>query len=198
MQQSDENLSFVSSLPFLKSSQVIINCVCAPDQSLNSVGAFAVTPLKPLLHPQQPPAPHNRVLAHMWQVVQNNNGIKVRAADEQWKFSRFDSGRRPDPFGASGVKICQSKHAERPAVVTPVVNKRSPESEMLLVFLVSSPGAAVPAVSEDAHHGRRPDPRSRLQSSGRTLPQLRHQTDHQQAAALHQEPHSAGAHRCII
>lgn len=69
---------------------------------------------------------------------------------------------------------------------------------MLLVFLVSSPGAAVPAVSEDAHHGRRPDPRSRLQSSGRTLSQLRHQTDHQQAAALHQQPHSAGAHRCII
>lgn len=116
MQQSDENLSFVSSL---KSSQVIINCVCAPDQSLNSVGAFAVTPLKPLLHPQQPPTPHNRVLAHMWQVVQNNNGIKVRAADEQWELSRFD------PFGACGVKIC-------PAVVTAVVNKRSPESEMLL------------------------------------------------------------------
>lgn len=57
-------------------SQVITNCVCAPDQSLNSVGAF--TPLKPSLHPQQPPGPHNRVLAHMWQVVQNNNGIKVR------------------------------------------------------------------------------------------------------------------------
>lgn len=54
--------------------------MCAPDQSLNSVGAFAVTPLKPLLHPQQPPTPHNRVLAHMWQVVQNNNGIKVRGA----------------------------------------------------------------------------------------------------------------------
>lgn len=93
--------------------------MCAPDQSLNSVGAFAVTPLKPLLHPQQPPTPHNRVLAHMWQVVQNNNGIKVRAADEQWELSRFD------PFGACGVKIC-------PAVVTPVVNKRSPESEILL------------------------------------------------------------------
>lgn len=113
---NDENLSFISSL---KSSQVIINCVCAPDQSLNSVGAFAVTPLKPLLHAQQPPTPHNRVLAHMWQVVQNNNGIKVRAADEQWELSRFDL------FGACGVKIC-------PAVVTPVVNKRSPESEMLL------------------------------------------------------------------
>ncbi|XP_030581654.1 DDB1- and CUL4-associated factor 1-like isoform X3 [Archocentrus centrarchus] len=60
--------------------QVIINCVCAPDQSLNSVGAFAVTPFRPPLPPQQPPTPHNRVLAHMWQVVQNNNGIKVLLA----------------------------------------------------------------------------------------------------------------------
>uniref|UniRef100_A0A3Q3JWF1 DDB1- and CUL4-associated factor 1 n=1 Tax=Monopterus albus TaxID=43700 RepID=A0A3Q3JWF1_MONAL len=57
--------------------QVIINCVCAPDQSLNTVGAFAVTPLRLSLHPHQPPASHNRVLAHMWQVVQKNNGIKV-------------------------------------------------------------------------------------------------------------------------
>ncbi|XP_015243536.1 PREDICTED: protein VPRBP-like isoform X1 [Cyprinodon variegatus] len=57
--------------------QVIINCVCAPDQSRNSVGAFAVSPLKKPLHPQQSPPIHNRVLSHMWQVVQNNNGIKV-------------------------------------------------------------------------------------------------------------------------
>ncbi|XP_023181303.1 DDB1- and CUL4-associated factor 1-like isoform X2 [Xiphophorus maculatus] len=54
--------------------QVIINCVCAPDQSLS---AFAAAPLRQPLHPQQPPPSHNRVLAHMWQVVQNNNGIKV-------------------------------------------------------------------------------------------------------------------------
>ncbi|KAM4741347.1 DDB1- and CUL4-associated factor 1-like isoform 2-T2 [Anableps anableps] len=54
--------------------QVIINCVCAPDQSLS---AFTVAPLRQPLHPQQPPPTHNRVLAHMWQVVQNNNGIKV-------------------------------------------------------------------------------------------------------------------------
>ncbi|XP_029006472.1 DDB1- and CUL4-associated factor 1-like isoform X2 [Betta splendens] len=51
--------------------QVVINCVCAPDQNINT------PPIKPPLHPQQPPAPHNRVLVHMWQVVQNNNGIKV-------------------------------------------------------------------------------------------------------------------------
>ncbi|XP_049442114.1 DDB1- and CUL4-associated factor 1-like isoform X1 [Epinephelus fuscoguttatus] len=69
---------FVNDAEIQKSAlQVIINCVCAPDQSLNTVGAFAVTPLRPSLHPQQPPAPHNRVLAHMWQLVQNNNGIKV-------------------------------------------------------------------------------------------------------------------------
>lgn len=60
--------------------QVINNCVCAPDQSLNTVSAFAVAPLRQSLHPEQPPAPpHNRVLAHMWQTVQNNNGIKVSA-----------------------------------------------------------------------------------------------------------------------
>ncbi|KAG7235646.1 hypothetical protein INR49_002408 [Caranx melampygus] len=69
---------FVNDAEIQKSAlQVIINCVCAPDQSLNTVGAFAVTPLRPSLHPQQAPSPHNRVLAHMWQVVQNNNGIKV-------------------------------------------------------------------------------------------------------------------------
>uniref|UniRef100_A0A7N6A1N2 DDB1- and CUL4-associated factor 1 n=1 Tax=Anabas testudineus TaxID=64144 RepID=A0A7N6A1N2_ANATE len=69
---------FVHDAEIQKSAlQVITNCVCAPEQNLNTVGAFAVTPLKPSLHPQQPPAPHNRVLAHMWQLVQNNNGIKV-------------------------------------------------------------------------------------------------------------------------
>ncbi|XP_035518554.1 DDB1- and CUL4-associated factor 1-like [Morone saxatilis] len=69
---------FVNDAEIQKSAlQVITNCVCAPDQSLNTVGAFAVAPLRPSLHPQQPPAPHNRVLAHMWQMVQNNNGIKV-------------------------------------------------------------------------------------------------------------------------
>ncbi|KAM9759109.1 DDB1- and CUL4-associated factor 1-like isoform 1-T3 [Menidia menidia] len=56
--------------------QVIINCVCAPDQSLNTVGAFAA-PLRQSIHSHKPHTPHNRVLAHMWQLVQNNNGIKV-------------------------------------------------------------------------------------------------------------------------
>uniref|UniRef100_A0A7N8XXC0 DDB1- and CUL4-associated factor 1 n=1 Tax=Mastacembelus armatus TaxID=205130 RepID=A0A7N8XXC0_9TELE len=69
---------FVNDAEIQKSAlQVIINCVCAPDQSLNTVAAFPVTPLRPSLRPQQPPARHNRVLAHMWEVVQKNNGIKV-------------------------------------------------------------------------------------------------------------------------
>ncbi|KAM9859671.1 DDB1- and CUL4-associated factor 1-like isoform 1-T1 [Aulostomus maculatus] len=69
---------FVNDAEIQKSAlQVIINCVCAPDQSFNTVVAFPVTPLRPSLHPQQHLAPHNRVLVHMWRVVQNNNGIKV-------------------------------------------------------------------------------------------------------------------------
>ncbi|XP_034557902.1 DDB1- and CUL4-associated factor 1-like isoform X3 [Notolabrus celidotus] len=69
---------FVNDAEIQKSAlQVITNCVCAPDQSLNTAGAFSVTPLRPQLHLKQSPAPHNRVLVHMWQVVQNNNGIKV-------------------------------------------------------------------------------------------------------------------------
>lgn len=64
--------------PPIAAFQVITNCVCAPDQSLNPVALFAAIPLRLSLHPQQQPAAHNKVLAHMWQVVQNNNGIKVR------------------------------------------------------------------------------------------------------------------------
>ncbi|KAG7493398.1 DDB1-and CUL4-associated factor 1-like isoform X1 [Solea senegalensis] len=66
---------FVNDAEIQKSAlQVITNCVCAPDQSLTTAGAFVDTPLRPSVHLQQP---HNRVLAHMWQLVQNNNGIKV-------------------------------------------------------------------------------------------------------------------------
>lgn len=71
---------FVNDAEIQKSAlQVIINCVCAPDQS-HAVGAFHISPIRPFTHQQQqqqPPSPHNRVLARMWQVVQNNNGIKV-------------------------------------------------------------------------------------------------------------------------
>lgn len=60
-----------------------------------------------------------------------------------------------------------------------------------------SSGAAVSPVGEDAHHRRRPDPSSGLQSSGGTLPQHSRQTDHQQTAALHQQPHPAGERRMV-
>lgn len=60
-------------------SQVIINCVCAPDQTLSTVGSLAAAPIRQTLHTQQlDTAAHNRVLTHMWREVQNNNGIKVR------------------------------------------------------------------------------------------------------------------------
>ncbi|XP_068171013.1 DDB1- and CUL4-associated factor 1-like isoform X1 [Antennarius striatus] len=63
---------FVNDAEIQKSAlQIIINCVCAPDQSITTVGAFAAGPHRP------PPPPHSRVLAHLWRVVQNNNGIKV-------------------------------------------------------------------------------------------------------------------------
>ncbi|XP_033939850.1 DDB1- and CUL4-associated factor 1-like, partial [Pseudochaenichthys georgianus] len=55
---------FVHDAEIQKSAlQVIINCVCAPDQSLSPGGGF-------------PPGPPY-VLHLMWQLVQNNNGIKV-------------------------------------------------------------------------------------------------------------------------
>ncbi|KAK5873153.1 hypothetical protein PBY51_013791 [Eleginops maclovinus] len=68
---------FVNDAEIQKSAlQVIINCVCAPDQSLNPGGGFAAAPIRlSLLSQHPPPTPH--VLAHMWQLVQNNNGIKV-------------------------------------------------------------------------------------------------------------------------
>ncbi|XP_055016136.1 DDB1- and CUL4-associated factor 1-like isoform X2 [Boleophthalmus pectinirostris] len=67
---------FVNDAEIQKSAlQVIINCVCAPDQS-HAVAAFPISPLRTSVS-QHPTSPHNRVLAHMWQVVQNNNGIKV-------------------------------------------------------------------------------------------------------------------------
>lgn len=68
---------FVNDAEVQKSAlQVIINCVCPPDQS-HTVGAFPFSPIRPSVSEQHPTSPHNRVLAHMWQVVQNNNGIKV-------------------------------------------------------------------------------------------------------------------------
>uniref|UniRef100_A0A8C7DLV6 DDB1- and CUL4-associated factor 1 n=1 Tax=Oncorhynchus kisutch TaxID=8019 RepID=A0A8C7DLV6_ONCKI len=57
---------FVNDAEIQKSAlQVVTNCVCAPDQTLTSMGSF-------LHHP-----PQESVLAKMWNVVQANNGIKV-------------------------------------------------------------------------------------------------------------------------
>lgn len=68
---------FVNDAEVQKSAlQVIINCVCPPDQSL-AVGAFPVSPIRPTALSQHAASPLSRVLTRMWQVVQNNNGIKV-------------------------------------------------------------------------------------------------------------------------
>uniref|UniRef100_A0A673X2A6 DDB1- and CUL4-associated factor 1 n=1 Tax=Salmo trutta TaxID=8032 RepID=A0A673X2A6_SALTR len=57
---------FVNDAEIQKSAlQVVTNCVCAPDQTLTSMGSF-------LHHPAQ-----ESVLTKMWNVVQANNGIKV-------------------------------------------------------------------------------------------------------------------------
>uniref|UniRef100_A0A672HPT7 DDB1- and CUL4-associated factor 1 n=1 Tax=Salarias fasciatus TaxID=181472 RepID=A0A672HPT7_SALFA len=67
---------FVNDAEIQKSAlQVVINCVCAPDKRMSSIGKFiAGTPRRRL--PQQSKASEN-VLIKMWNVVQSNNGIKV-------------------------------------------------------------------------------------------------------------------------
>lgn len=67
---------FVNDAEIQKSAlQVIINCVCAPDKRISSIGKFiAGTPRRRL--PQQTKASES-VLTKMWNVVQSNNGIKV-------------------------------------------------------------------------------------------------------------------------
>lgn len=68
---------FVNDAEIQKSAlQVIINCVCAPDKRMSSIGKFiAGTPRRRL--PQQSKASES-VLTKMWNVVQSNNGIKVK------------------------------------------------------------------------------------------------------------------------
>uniref|UniRef100_H3CH15 DDB1- and CUL4-associated factor 1 n=1 Tax=Tetraodon nigroviridis TaxID=99883 RepID=H3CH15_TETNG len=71
-----EGHAFANDAEIQKSAlQVIINCVCAPDQGLLPGGPLAVAPLGASLQPAAP-----RVLARVWQLVQNNNGIKVLLA----------------------------------------------------------------------------------------------------------------------
>uniref|UniRef100_A0A3Q3M714 DDB1- and CUL4-associated factor 1 n=1 Tax=Mastacembelus armatus TaxID=205130 RepID=A0A3Q3M714_9TELE len=67
---------FVNDAEIQKSAlQVVINCVCAPDKRMSSIGKFiAGTPRRRL--PQQTKATES-VLTKMWNVVQSNNGIKV-------------------------------------------------------------------------------------------------------------------------
>lgn len=67
---------FVNDAEIQKSAlQVVINCVCAPDKRMSSIGKFiAGSPRRRV--PQQTKASES-VLTKMWNVVQSNNGIKV-------------------------------------------------------------------------------------------------------------------------
>ncbi|KAG7472926.1 hypothetical protein MATL_G00114110 [Megalops atlanticus] len=67
---------FVNDAEIQKSAlQVVINCVCAPDKRVSSIGKFiSGTPRRRL--PQATKSSES-VLAKMWNVVQSNNGIKV-------------------------------------------------------------------------------------------------------------------------
>ncbi|MGH0181756.1 UNVERIFIED_CONTAM: hypothetical protein FKN15_007446 [Acipenser sinensis] len=67
---------FVNDAEIQKSAlQVVINCVCAPDKRISSIGKFiSGTPRRKL--PQNLKSTEN-VLTKMWNVVQSNNGIKV-------------------------------------------------------------------------------------------------------------------------
>ncbi|KAJ8359000.1 hypothetical protein SKAU_G00155250 [Synaphobranchus kaupii] len=67
---------FVNDAEIQKSAlQVAINCVCAPDKRMSSIGKFiAGTPRRRL---PQPAKTSENVLTKMWNVVQSNNGIKV-------------------------------------------------------------------------------------------------------------------------
>nr|XP_033782522.1 DDB1- and CUL4-associated factor 1 [Geotrypetes seraphini] len=57
--------------------QIIINCVCAPDNRISSIGKFISGTPRRKMHMHQHPKSSEHVLAKMWNVVQSNNGIKV-------------------------------------------------------------------------------------------------------------------------
>ncbi|XP_029455415.1 DDB1- and CUL4-associated factor 1 isoform X4 [Rhinatrema bivittatum] len=57
--------------------QIIINCVCAPDNRISSIGKFISGTPRRKMHIHQHPKSSEHVLAKMWNVVQSNNGIKV-------------------------------------------------------------------------------------------------------------------------
>ncbi|XP_039626969.1 DDB1- and CUL4-associated factor 1-like [Polypterus senegalus] len=67
---------FVNDAEIQKSAlQVIINCVCAPDKRISSIGKLVLD--TPRRRPHQNPKCCENVLTKMWNVVQSNNGIKV-------------------------------------------------------------------------------------------------------------------------
>ena len=67
---------FVNDAEIQKSAlQVVINCVCAPDKRISSIGKFIAGSARRRL-PQQTKSSES-VLSKMWNVVQSNNGIKV-------------------------------------------------------------------------------------------------------------------------
>uniref|UniRef100_A0A8C5FBQ0 LisH domain-containing protein n=1 Tax=Gadus morhua TaxID=8049 RepID=A0A8C5FBQ0_GADMO len=67
---------FVNDAEIQKSAlQVVINCVCAPDKRISSIGKFIAGSARRRL-PQQTKSSES-VLTKMWNVVQSNNGIKV-------------------------------------------------------------------------------------------------------------------------
>ena len=69
---------FVNDAEIQKSAlQVVINCVCAPDKRISSIGKFIAGSARRRL-PQQTKSSES-VLTKMWNVVQSNNGIKVLA-----------------------------------------------------------------------------------------------------------------------
>ncbi|XP_063797456.1 DDB1- and CUL4-associated factor 1 isoform X2 [Pseudophryne corroboree] len=63
--------------------QIIINCVCAPESRISSIGKYVSgTPRRrpPISHSYHPPGRRGSgepTLSKMWNVVQSNNGIKV-------------------------------------------------------------------------------------------------------------------------
>ncbi|XP_048823707.1 DDB1- and CUL4-associated factor 1-like [Lagopus muta] len=71
-----ESEFFIHDAEIQKSAlQIIINCVCGPDNRISSIGKFiSGTPRRKL---PQAPKSCERTLAKMWNVVQSNNGIKV-------------------------------------------------------------------------------------------------------------------------
>lgn len=118
---------FVNDAEIQKSAlQVIINCVCAPDKRISSIGKFiAGTPRR--RQPQQTKASEN-VLTKMWNVVQSNNGIKVELESLSLAMN-------------SKKKSSQKKEREKGGKETILAVKRNQPSHLCsqTVFLFTQP-----------------------------------------------------------